>query len=191
MPQETLEKHEYKNFGREVVHNHPYFIELQKNLECFVSDLVSEPIESAYNFLSLYNNLGKCDVHMDAPLAKWTLDLCIDQSTEWPIYFTKTQDWPVDFNFEGDYWGAGIKFMNEFEKVVLHPGEAAIFSGSSQWHYRDAIPEGKNQFCHLLFFHFIPKGTRKLSNPRTWNERYQIPSNIEFCPKSYRHFDGS
>ena len=33
----------------------------------------------AYNFLSLYTQLDICEPHMDAPKAKWTLNVCIEQ----------------------------------------------------------------------------------------------------------------
>lgn len=63
-----------------------------------------------------------------------------------------------------------------FTPYTLRPGEAAVFSGSSQWHYRDAIPEsGSRQFCDLLFFHFIPKGSAELVKPQNWARIFGIP----------------
>ena len=50
-----------------------------------VSGLVGEAVEASYNFLSLYAGAASCAVHMDAPSAKWTLDICIDQSRLWTI----------------------------------------------------------------------------------------------------------
>ena len=60
-----MEKQELLNFGRLVVHDDPYFNQLQKKLTDLVSERVQEPVEPCYNFLSLYNNLGVCKVHMD------------------------------------------------------------------------------------------------------------------------------
>ena len=31
---------------------------------------------------------------MDAPDAKWTLDLCNEQSDAWPIHFSRIMPWP-------------------------------------------------------------------------------------------------
>ena len=77
---DELEKQELFNFGRLVVHDHPYFNQIQNTMTDLVSEIAQEPVEAYYNFLSLYNNLGVCEVHMDALSAKWTLDVCINQS---------------------------------------------------------------------------------------------------------------
>ena len=104
-----LEKQEFINFGRMVVHNHPYFTSLQNNLLDRVTDATGELVEHYYNFLSLYHNLGVCPVHLDAPLAKWTLDICIDQSHPWPIYLSETIPWPEDFIITDTDWQRQIK----------------------------------------------------------------------------------
>lgn len=54
------EKHEFFSFGRLVVHDHPFFNELQESLTDLVSKAVKEPVEAYYNFLSLYNDFGHC-----------------------------------------------------------------------------------------------------------------------------------
>jgi hypothetical protein len=84
----NLEFHELKKFGRFVVHDHPFFTELQKKAIDLVSEAAGEPVEASYNFVSLYKQVGVCPVHMDAPQAKWTLDLCIEQSAPWPIHLS-------------------------------------------------------------------------------------------------------
>ena len=84
-----LELHEAKGFGRFVVSDHPFFTELQRQVVPLVSQIVGETVEASYNFLSLYTARGVCSPHIDSPIAKWTLDLCIDQSTSWPIYFSQ------------------------------------------------------------------------------------------------------
>ena len=56
------------------------------------------------------------------------------------------------------------------------PGEAVLFSDSSQWHYRDPIPEqGSKAFCHLLFFHFIPRGMRAYLDAAEWETLFAVP----------------
>ena len=89
-----LELHEARAFGRFVVHDHPMFLELQRRAEPIVSDAVGEPVEASYSFLSLYSPRGVCAVHLDAPHAKWTFDLCIDQNAPWPIHFSEVRPWP-------------------------------------------------------------------------------------------------
>lgn len=174
---DKLELHEARSFRRFVVHDQPYFTELQVATEALVSGLVGEAVESNYNFLSMYSNLGTCSVHMDSPQAKWTLDLCLDQSAPWPIHFSQVVPWPEESSFQGDDWENQIKRTPgiRFESHELEPGEAVIFSGSSQWHYRDQMSTiGPSHFCNLLFFHFVPRGTRELTKPKNWPKIFDI-----------------
>ena len=165
----ALELHEARSFGRFVVHDHPFFTELQNTTLPLVSEAVGAPVEASYNFLSRYTHRGVCAPHMDSPQAKWTLDLCVDQSDPWPISLSQVVPWPEagqewpDVDWENAVKSApGLRFTS----YAPHPGQALPCSGSSQWHYREAI-EGVAQraFCDLLFFHFIPRGTAELVRP--------------------------
>lgn len=172
------EKHEMLRFGRLVVHDHPLFNDLQKTLTERVGEIVGEPVEPCYNFLSLYNNLGVCRVHMDAPSAKWTVDYCIEQSSLWPIYISQVRPWPEDWEHPGSGWEAAVKNdpENRFGAYRLEEGQAIVFGGSSQWHYRERIERvSQANFCHLVFFHFIPRGTRSLVFPEEWAARFCMP----------------
>lgn len=177
---EQLETHEAKQFGRFVVHNHPYFTELQNALVPLVSRHAGEPVEPSYNFASLYGSPGVCPPHMDAPDAKWTLDVCVNQSAPWPIHFSQIVPWPApgDWPEAEDAFEEAVRTSSalRFSPVTLEPGQAALFSGSSQWHYRDRMPshEGR-RFCELLFFHFIPAGTRDLVRPSNWARIFGVP----------------
>ncbi len=174
-----LERHEFFRMGRHIVHDHAYFTELQNSLTERVSDMAGEELEPRYNFLSLYSNLGACQVHMDSPESKWTLDVCLEQSDVWPIHISQTRDWPEDFAVSSEDWIQHIKEdpKNAFRPYALHPGDGVLFSGSSQWHYRDPIakPRERGHFCHLIFFHYIPRGTADLLDPRAWASRFDIP----------------
>lgn len=89
LPRQTWDMHEFQRFGRIIVHDHPDFTLLQSELTERVSELVGEAVEPCYNFLSLYSQMGICELHLDAPSAKWTLDICVDQSDPWPIHFSQ------------------------------------------------------------------------------------------------------
>jgi len=174
---ENFEHHELDNFGRTVIHDHPFFVDIQKQITDKVSRLTGEAVEPHYNFLSLYRDMGSCEVHMDAPEAKWTVDVCLEQSNEWPIYISQIVPWPETLTNNESDWREQIKGdpKNHFEENILQPGENVLFSGSSQWHYRDPIPgEGKHDFCHLIFFHFIPKGTKHLVKTDNWPSLFGI-----------------
>ena len=173
-----LELHEARNFKRFVVHDHEVFNRLQQCAVPLVSQAVGEPVEASYNFLSLYASQGVCPVHMDAPDAKWTLDLCIDQSVPWPIHFSAVQPWPEgsDQKWADPKWDEHLKQSQRFTTHQLREGEAIVFSGSSQWHYRDAMPaRGPRDRCTLLFMHFIPVGTAELVRPANWARLFSIP----------------
>ena len=186
---ERLELHEVRDFGRFIVHDIPYFTELQNGLTDLVSDAVGERVEPCYNFLSLYTKAGSCAPHMDAPMAKWTLDVCIDQSAAWPIHFSQVVDWPdEDFRREPG-WEERIKRDPHlhYSTFSLLPSEAVIFSGSSQWHFRDRMPTSgaPGGFCNLLFFHYFPAGMRELCDPANWHEIFDVPELASFA-KNHR-----
>ena len=166
---DEIEMHEFLQFGRGVVHDHPACNEFQSRLVNDVSDLLGEPVLASYNFLSLYNNLGVCELHMDAPPATWTLDCCIAQSGPWPIYLSPVQPWPRSPDDFAAGWPERVKSSIPFREVIMEPGDALLFAGSSQWHYRERIPRAqRDNFCHMAFFHFIPEGCADLVNPEDW-----------------------
>jgi len=191
LPSDALEVHEAKRFGRFIVHNHPRFTELQVKLVNTVSELVGEPVEPSYNFLSLYTRMGVCEPHLDAPSAKWTLDVCVDQSEAWPIHFSKVVPWPEDRPKFEQNWQESIKNDPNllFQSKTLTPGNGIVFSGSSQWHYRDPLSPTKNSesFCNLLFFHYIPRGAGDIVVPRNWSKVFGIPelANIPGINETY------
>ena len=177
IPKSLLEMHEVKDFGRFVVHDFPAFTELQHRLVDRVSNWAGEAVEPRYNFLAMYTRRGICDPHLDAPFAKWTLDICVDQSEPWPIHFSNIVPWPEEPDRAHDEPGEVIRSRPDlaFRSVVLNPGDAILFSGSSQWHYRDALSLQKGQhFCDLLFLHYIPKGSSELVLPRNWAKLFGI-----------------
>ena len=178
VPREKYEMHELKSFGRFVVHDLPEFTALQHRMTDQVSDWAGEAVEPSYNFLSLYTRMGICEPHLDSPSAKWTLDICIDQSEPWPIHFSKIIAWPEDRPHMAQDWRAEICGNADlgFESVAMMPGDAVLFSGSSQWHYREAHPRGGGKhFCDLLFFHYIPEGAGELIRANNWAALFGIP----------------
>jgi len=191
LPREAFEKHELLHFGRFVIHDQPEFVQLQLELLDEATKLAGEPLEPSYSFLALYHNLGNCLPHMDAPLAKWTLDICLDQTDVWPIYFSKILPWPEDFDNQAvdNNWHQNI--LNDknssFTEYRMKEGEALFFSGSSQWHYRPRIePKFKQNYCHLLFLHYYPRGARSLLDPNNWAEMFSIPEFTQlYYPDTY------
>ncbi len=182
IPQDKYELGEIALFGRLMVHNLPQFTALQHEFVDRVSAWAGEEVEPGYNFLSLYTRAGVCRPHLDSPESKWTLDLCLNQSAPWPIHFSQTVPWPDQPAGRMDpAAGAGRHGDTlRYRSVAMEPGDAILFSGSSQWHYRDPLPQdGNRHFCDLLFLHFIPRGMGELVRPPNWARLFDIPEFAE------------
>ncbi len=187
----NLEQHEFFQFGRMLIHDHPFFNEIQKRYVGYISDIAGEEVEVGYNFLCLYNNLGICEPHMDAPTSKWTLDICIDQSDVWPIFVSDVQPWPKPREGYPDDWQRMVKSENagRFERYDMNPKDALVFAGSNQWHYRDRISrQAPDNFCHLIFFHFITKDSDPLLNPANWAAMFDAPE-LSVLEEAYAAFN--
>ena len=171
---------ENRDFGRDVVWDHPFFLELQEAVGPRIEAMVGRPLVSSYNFLSRYGAKGKCDLHMDHPDAMYTFDYCIEQDAVWPIYLSRVVEWPtVEFAraFEPETIIADPAL--DFAEHLLRPNQALLFNGSSQWHYRRPKTEGG--FCHLLFFHYVPAGCEALVNPARWAANFGIAELEPLC----------
>jgi hypothetical protein len=179
---DQLELHEARAFGRFVVHDHPYFTGLQERFRERVEAFAGEPLASRYNFLSLYGAGGVCAPHLDAPEAKWTLDLCIDCDPPWPISFSRVRPWPHPGEWGTD-WAERITGDGSmgFREHTMRPGQAVVFSGSAQWHFRRRMPsERPDACCDLVFFHFTPTRSREWAAPRNWPRLLGFPELEEF-----------
>lgn len=165
---------EIANFGRRLVRNHPFFNKIQARLVDLVSSYAGEEVEPSYNFLSLYGANGRCASHLDSPSAKWTLDICLNQSSGWPISIGRVSDWPLNSTI-GLNRDRRTAPDSQFETYTLRRNEALLFSGSAQWHFRKAISGAvKPTFCNLLFLHYTPKSKLSLVDHRTWAKRFDI-----------------
>lgn len=174
------DKFEAEYFGRVVIWDDPYLLELQANLLDRMSQIAGRPLATGYNFLSLYGGSGRCEPHMDEPFSMYTLDYCIEQSDDWPIYFSKPVDWPTrDTARNWDAEALKADKSMAFAPKVLKPNQAVFFSGSSQWHYRDPITPGG--FCSLLFFHYYPVDCEGLVSPHRWAEHFGLPELAPLC----------
>ena len=171
---------ENADFGRDVLWNIPYFLDLQEQVRGRIAQIVGQPLVSSYNFLSLYGASGKCGLHMDHPLAMYTFDYCIEQDAVWPIHISRTIEWATQEEtavFNPDRIIADPQMG--FAEHLLRPNQALLFNGSSQWHYRN--PKTAGGFCNLLFFHYYPEGCDDLVDPRRWAEHFPIDELEPLC----------
>lgn len=180
IPEARLERHEVENFGRDIVHDLPFFSEIQRELLPLAEKLAGRALEPGYNFLSLYRGEGRCEPHLDEPEAMFTLDICLEQSAEWPIHFSRLIAWPDAAEMAAhDPSALRTDPAMRWETHALQPNEALLFCGPSQWHYRNQIAPGG--FCNLLFLHYFPKGCGDLVRTERWAEHFGWPELAPLC----------
>jgi hypothetical protein len=134
IPYHDADHHEDNKFNRWYMHNAPVLRHLHINPEfvAFASKLAKQPLQASYCFLSMYGPEGICPKHTDRPQCQFTIDLCVNQDSPWPIYV-------------------------EEKSYLLKPGQALFYSGTGQEHYRKSMSEdSKATYCDLVFFHFAP-----------------------------------
>jgi hypothetical protein len=149
-----------------------------------VSAAAGLPVAPQHHFLCPGAALGVCPVHRAAPESKWTLDGCLDQSECWPIHCSTGQAWsqapdePESNPWDRDDWEDHITHSGEFAftPALMPPGEAMLFSQSSPWHCREAIPASPARSdCALVCFQSIPVGTSERVRPDHWARRFDAP----------------
>jgi hypothetical protein len=148
-------------FGRRFGHNVAFFRDIHHQLTDFACEIFQEKVKPSYSFLSLYDFGGKCDLHLDRPQCRYTVDYLIQQETEeiWPICISdqmtdKELADSVDEVAKKEDKEEFLKTKNWTECSLL-PNDAVCYSGTHSWHYR---PSRSNGTVDLVFWHFVPEG---------------------------------
>lgn len=140
---------------REYWQNHPLFRALHQTY-CLeqANKLFGEEVKPSYSYLAMYfESKGVVPLHVDRPPCKYTIDVCLEQREEWPIFVNDQDKMTLTDCFE----------MSEDQKqqikdrstpYILQPGDALCYSGTDHPHWRSPIQEG-NQST-LVFFHYVP-----------------------------------
>jgi hypothetical protein len=122
-------------FNRWFWHNLPLLRKFHHDPKfiAMASKICGQPLKPSYCFLSMYTADGVCPPHTDRPQCQFTVDLQVSSDGSWPIYV-------------------------EDKPHVLADGEALVYSGTGQEHYRKPMKEdGKScTRMDLAFFHFVP-----------------------------------
>jgi hypothetical protein len=128
------EENKDNKFNRWQWHNLPLLVEMHHDHEFIktVSDMLGVKVKPSYVFLSMYGPDGVCPLHVDRPQCQFTVDLAIEQDAIWPIY------------------------IND-KPIALQEGEAVLYSGTGDPHFRKPMSEDSlATYCTLAFFHFVP-----------------------------------
>jgi hypothetical protein len=138
----------YRNYSYDPVSLLPY----HKFVSKFFSKLIKQDLEPTYSFISMYERgLGICPLHIDRLDCLLTVNVCIDQAGPWPIYVNHTTPYLADHELIEHQ----ETIKNESVEYILNPGDALVYSGPFQPHWRNKIQQ--DNFCDLIFFHFKKK----------------------------------
>lgn len=142
-------------FNRRQIHNHPFFVQLHKRLLSKACEIFKEDLKASYSFLSMYGSQGLCPLHTDRPTCFRTIDLCISQKEIWPIYVNSMTKL-IEFGPQHpDFDKLSPQIKATSKRYDLIPGQAICYSGTDHPHWRNPIQV--DNFCDLVFFHFVPK----------------------------------
>ena len=118
---------------------------------------------------------------LDAPNAKWTLDVCLNQSGPWPIYISQVQPWLVsgagrwpDVDWErGDQGiaGAAVHCRTRCTPARLWCFQEAV-SGTIETPFRRPARASSATCC---FFTTFPGVAGELVKPQNWARIFGIP----------------
>jgi len=155
-------KHD-ETFQRTYGHNVPFLVRLHHALVPFASELFGEPLRASYVFLSMYEDGGRCPLHIDRPQCYRTIDYLVQQDDEesWPLHVGQymTEDRRLSCQErshpESQEDIIGRIGEEEWDTLLLQPNDAACYSGTHQWHYRSRPSRGR---ADLIFFHFVQEG---------------------------------
>ena len=138
-------------FFREVHYNDKFFMSLHLDLFTpLVQKITRKRLKPSYNFLAFYSeNDGICPVHLDREQCFVTLDICLSQNHIWPL-FVNSIEYSIDQMSSVEQRD---QIKSSSTKYELSPGDALIYFGTKQPHWRERITKGN--FCNLIFFHFV------------------------------------
>ena len=155
-------KHEDPEFGRIYAYKPNFLVQIHQMLAPFASEIFGEELMPSYSFLSMYQDGGRCPLHIDRDQCYRTIDYLIrqDDSEPWPLhvggYISEeariehgNRDKPSSHEEIMERIG-----LETWDTLLLKPNEAACYSGTHQWHYRSTPSKGR---ADLAFFHFVPK----------------------------------
>ena len=161
--------------GRWRTNNYPPFDYLHGRYTEWVSRMVGEAVEPSFTLFLSYGERGVQPVHLDSPDSKWSLGICINSDTAWPIFCSRPIEWPPPHPPQG--WSAEEVIRDpsmDFRKLVPAPSDAVLLSGNCQWHYRDPIASGRSCQYDILYLQYVPRGRGKIIQSCHWVEEFGI-----------------
>ncbi len=152
--------HDNKYFMRDMLQNDPFFVKIHNLLmNPLAQTFFPVPVMPSHSFVLMYDGgKGNFNIHVDQSYCEWSLDVCVSQSHVWPIYINSKFVMPGEpgtVNFETYEQEEIEKLHREGTPYELSPGDALLFCGSTQPHWRKKNADGA--FCDMVLFQFITK----------------------------------
>lgn len=125
------------NVKRTAANNDPLCNFLMRQYLPCVQELVGKKLRESYSFLSHYLDGSALDKHTDVPRCPVNVSIHLGSSPpdiEWPLYI---QTEP-----------------NMIHEYHLNPGDAVIYFGTKQPHWRYRMPAG-TEYVDVLLFHYM------------------------------------
>jgi hypothetical protein len=150
-------------FGRYHLSDAPWLTEVHEKLWPLAKELFgSETLKPAWYQLGIYEGpKAHLDKHVDDNACQYTIDICIVQRTQWPI------------------WVEGKEYK-------LEENDAVVFYGNAQEHWRETFPDPMNNVVANLFMFYCEPDhwiftegmgymevIRKHMTVEEWNQRKQ------------------
>jgi hypothetical protein len=100
----------------------------------------------SYAIFSDYGDLGEVSAHKDEGPCFFTIDLCLYENTDWPLYIDKVE-------------------------YIPRANQAVLMYGSHQFHYRPAVNNPNNR-SGILLLHYAPPEHQFFRLPLSLQQQY-------------------
>ena len=132
-----------EGISRASVNNMPLMRLLHQVVERLINTLTGEEIKTSYSFAASYDAGSILPKHRDRPQCVYNISLMIGSD---PLN-ARLSNWPLFIERETD------KYVYSAE---LEAGDAVLYAGTRDLHWRDATPPDMNNVAGV-FFHFVRK----------------------------------
>lgn len=135
------ERHpDMEGIKRTSVNNMPLMRLIHQSTEKLVNSLVPEKVKTSYSFCAAYEPGSNLPAHTDRPQCVYNISLMLGSA-------------PFRASLSG--WPLFIKRGEKVGTVPLEVGDAVLYSGTRDLHWRDIMPRGLGLVLGV-FFHFVP-----------------------------------
>lgn len=125
---------------RSSVNNMPLMRLIHQSSEKLVNSLIPERVKTSYSFCAAYEPGSNLPAHTDRPQCVYNISLMLGS---------------VPFRASLSGWPLYIKHGEETTAVALEVGDAVLYSGTRDLHWREVMPSNL-ELVLGVFLHFVP-----------------------------------